>query len=685
MRNSRSQRLGKLLALPAALAVLSALLIRGHFASATPLPWSFLGIAVAGTLARFALDERGGRQQGRGKRQQVEEAALCGIIALALIQLAPPLQPLLYLLAAGYTLALPLTLSIPLCVALLGLDAALLKLPAQWPIWLSHASFAALFASLYHALLGARLASAKRAELLAVRRRVSEAEERAKELRLVATAESNPERELLAGVSEVEEVLRGALSVAEAALHPHAVAVFLLSPDGESVRLRECLSKSDQLFRGPLPSREGALGAVLSAALPVRLANATEQLSYYEGRAPHGAFLGVPLLERSGALLGALVADRETPFVEADQRVLEALARELTRAVEAERLLTAVRREKEDKARFFEALEALNKITTAAQAAETAVLQARRMCPALDLCVLTTAEGRRHRVLAADGDGTAPLKDLVFADNAGLVSNVVKLGSALPGRELSAMDRVVIFDNGTVLKGLGSLKIFPLRAGGACIGTLVCGSRSANALPSGVQQELGTLAMQAAEALVRARLYEQAEKLATTDGLTGLTNRRAFNELLEQRLKEAARYERPLSLLLLDIDHFKKVNDTHGHPAGDAVLKGVAKLAQKAARDTDVAARYGGEELALILPETDARGALVIAERLRKLIEAATHASEHGPLKVTVSIGVATTSKQAKAPAELPSALIEAADRALYRAKHAGRNRVEGAHRQAAA
>ena len=430
-----------------------------------------------------------------------------------------------------------------------------------------------------------------------------------------------------------------------------------------------------------MASREGALGAVLSAALPVRLANAREQINYYEGRAPHGAFLGAPLLERGGALLGALVADRAAAFSEGDQRVLEALAKELVRAIEAERLLGTVRREKEEKARFFEALEELNRTNTVAQAAETAVLQARRMCPSLDLCVLTHALERRHRVLAADGEGAAALKDLSFADNAGLVSNVVKLGSALPGREISAMDRVVIFDNGTVLKGLGSLKIFPLRAGDVCVGTLVCGSRKAGALSSGAQRELAMLALQAAEALVRARLYEQAEKLATTDGLTGLVNRRSFNEQLEQRLREATRYDRPLSLLLLDIDHFKKVNDTHGHPAGDAVLRGVAKLAQKAARDTDVAARYGGEELALILPETDARGAMVIAERLRKLVETTAHASELGPLKVTVSIGVSTTGQRAKAPADL----LEQADRALYRAKHAGRNRVEGARGQAAA
>jgi diguanylate cyclase (GGDEF)-like protein len=171
-----------------------------------------------------------------------------------------------------------------------------------------------------------------------------------------------------------------------------------------------------------------------------------------------------------------------------------------------------------------------------------------------------------------------------------------------------------------------------------------------------------------------------ARELARTDVLTGLGNRRRLIDDLEALGPELAA-GRTHHLALFDLDGFKAYNDTYGHPAGDAVLRGVAKLAQKAARDTDVAARYGGEELALILPETDAKGALAIAERLRKLVETAAYASEQGPLKVTVSIGVSTTGQRAKAPADL----LEQADRALYRAKHAGRNRVEGARGQAAA
>ncbi len=684
------ERRAKQAAMPVALAALCILLVCGAFGHGSRAAWAILVLAGIAAVARWGLSHR-------GLHQAAECGLLCGIGALALAQITGGLAyPLVYLIAAGYVLALPLALALPLIGALLGLDAGLFlaerALPAAWPALLAHASFTVLFAALYHALLGARLLAARRAESAAVRRRLLDAEQRARELRLVTTAEAatDPEmldaesRHLLAGVAEVEEVLRGALAVAQAALHPHTVAVFLLAPDGESVRLRECASESDKLFRGPLSSREGVLGAVLSTAKAVRIEHA-DSLSYYEGRAPVPAFCGAPLSERGGALIGALVADRAAAFSEGDERVLSALAAELTRAIEAERLLGAVRREKEEKARFFRALEELNRTSTVAQAAETAIAQARRMCPALDLCAVTLveeAQGRtRHRVQAVDGDGAAALRELAFADNAGLVSNVVKLGAPLPGRALGAMDRVVIFDNGTVVRGLQALKIFPLRSGESTVGTLVCGSRKPDALPEGAQRDLAMLALQAAEALQRTRLYERAERLATTDGLTGLSNRRTFNEQLKSRLRQAERYRRPLSLLLLDIDHFKRVNDTHGHPAGDAVLRGVARLAQKQARDTDLCARYGGEELALILPETDAPGALVIAERIRAAMAAAQHFTESGAVRVTVSVGIATSA----GGGDSPEALLEACDKALYRAKQGGRNRVETVRRVKAA
>lgn len=163
-------------------------------------------------------------------------------------------------------------------------------------------------------------------------------------------------------------------------------------------------------------------------------------------------------------------------------------------------------------------------------------------------------------------------------------------------------------------------------------------------------------------------------EMATRDGLTGLYNHRTFQELLRREVAEAQRYRRPLALVMFDIDHFKKVNDVHGHPAGDAVLREVSRVAAEVARASDIVARCGGEEFAVVLPETDARGAIVFAERIRRAIEAAQTVVGAQRLRVTASVGVCPWT-----PAEPPDAvpdLVQLADKALYAAKHGGRNRV---------
>ena len=156
--------------------------------------------------------------------------------------------------------------------------------------------------------------------------------------------------------------------------------------------------------------------------------------------------------------------------------------------------------------------------------------------------------------------------------------------------------------------------------------------------------------------------------LATIDGLTGLKNHRSFQERLEQEWVEAVRYGIPLSVLLMDVDQFKAYNDTHGHPAGDEVLRQVGRILQDCARDSDFVARYGGEEFVVVLPHTDLAGAATLAERYRSVIEAAAwpHRS------VTASFGIASATLATPGP----STLIAEADAALYRSKEAGRNRV---------
>jgi diguanylate cyclase len=170
------------------------------------------------------------------------------------------------------------------------------------------------------------------------------------------------------------------------------------------------------------------------------------------------------------------------------------------------------------------------------------------------------------------------------------------------------------------------------------------------------------LAAQAAE-------IKAHESEARTDSLTGLSNRRAFDDELKRRLNESARKGTSVTLVLLDIDFFKKFNDTHGHQVGDEVLRQVANTLRKQAREMDLPCRYGGEEFAVILPATDVAGACVVAERIRKAVEATGIAADGKTLQVTCSLGLSQVQ-----PGDDPAKIIRRADDALYKSKKEGRN-----------
>lgn len=168
------------------------------------------------------------------------------------------------------------------------------------------------------------------------------------------------------------------------------------------------------------------------------------------------------------------------------------------------------------------------------------------------------------------------------------------------------------------------------------------------------------------------QVVTELEELATRDPLTGLFNRRALSERLDEETSRANRYGAPLSLLMLDIDHFKQVNDRFGHAVGDVVIGMVGRVLEQERRASDVVARYGGEEFAVVLPHTHLEGARVVAGRLRAAIAAKTYRTQGKARCVTVSIGVAALGPSA----DDAEKLIRAADDALYAAKRAGRNRV---------
>ena len=179
------------------------------------------------------------------------------------------------------------------------------------------------------------------------------------------------------------------------------------------------------------------------------------------------------------------------------------------------------------------------------------------------------------------------------------------------------------------------------------------------------------IANHVAVSISNAQLYGRMEQMATTDGLTGLSNHRTFQERVVEMLARAERSNGRLSLMLTDIDHFKKVNDTYGHPIGDVVLKGVAQVVRECVRKVDLAARYGGEEFAIVMPGSGPENSTPVAERIRQRIEAFRPTEiELADLRVTASIGMSVSSGGSARE------LIAYADQALYQAKEEGKNRL---------
>ena len=226
--------------------------------------------------------------------------------------------------------------------------------------------------------------------------------------------------------------------------------------------------------------------------------------------------------------------------------------------------------------------------------------------------------------------------------------------------------------DGIAPESLVTRTVCTVRAGEMVKGLIaVYAGREGSALGSASTKE--NLLRQAFIVLENAWLYRQIARISVTDGLTGLTNFRHFREQAQREHSRARRYNEPYSVLMMDIDHFKKINDVYGHPVGDIVLREIAAIIREAVRLTDLPARYGGEEFVVFLPRTRISEAVVVGERIRERVERMMFAAPSPMLRCTVSVGVAV---YLPGTVETEKTVIGRADQALYSAKHGGRNRV---------
>jgi diguanylate cyclase (GGDEF)-like protein len=297
-----------------------------------------------------------------------------------------------------------------------------------------------------------------------------------------------------------------------------------------------------------------------------------------------------------------------------------------------------------------------------------------REIASFDLAAVTIfdEDKKMHEVCAATSrDGQ--IDDLVgvkFHHNAALVSMVVQNRFPLPYRgEFDANHQVVLTRRFPWPK-MPSLLVIPLLLRDRVLGTLILGAQRKHAFGDSVRPTLEVLARHLAVSLSNARMVQKLETMATTDGMTGLLNKRAMIEQAEQKISAAARFGRKLSVLVTDIDFFKKVNDTYGHDIGDVVIKGLGDILRKHKRTTDVVARFGGEEFVVLCEQTDENGAMLLAERIREELQKTVFATPHGKLQVTCSLGVATFPEAGNDW----ESMFKAADDALYISKRGGRN-----------
>jgi diguanylate cyclase (GGDEF)-like protein len=399
--------------------------------------------------------------------------------------------------------------------------------------------------------------------------------------------------------------------------------------------------------------------------------------------APDPARYRLPIVVE-GATAGWLVATPVERGAGVDHRhlletVAAQIATHLARRAERER---GERLRAEDRRRVEE-LAAVNEVALA-----TASLELHRVLEELlprarallgadyGTLVLLDEEGGPPTIRAADGPGTEQLVGLALSPDTSFSGRII----ATKTTQRWERDRddpaevaqvaAIVHPGDWPHASLGA----PLLVQDRAIGTLVAVNRRPVDFTDADRRFLATIAIQAAIALENARLHADTLRLARYDSLTGLANRRYFLEQLARDVETAARYDRPLALLIIDLDHFKGINDSFGHLAGDTLLREIAARLCARLRRSDFPARYAGDELAIILPETALPGALALAERLRAAAAGQPFPlGEARPAWLTLSVGVASYT-----PGSTVTDLLRAADSALYFAKHEGRNRVCG-------
>ncbi len=601
-----------------------------------------------------------------------------------------PLYPVIFALISFLIVYLPLWSGLVLVGSVILMEvslAAFSPVAANVNTLIIHIIFI-LFFSLINLLF-------TRIEAIRIRRRSDKSlakamaamESEARDFRLVSSfteEDSDAKRR-----ENTEKLARSSMSQLKGAMHYHVdllkrtmglntCAVLWLDSGDSSLKVREYLSDTNHVVTNPFDKGEGIIGAVIRNMKTLKLTNVRQYqnaLTYYYKPTNVTDFIGVPIVDGE-IIKGVFIGDRidEREFTDDDVQIFESSVDSLLNIIFNERVFNQLQKSKSEQEKLLRASDLLSKDISGKNVVRAA-LEAAMEIVDFETGVLTKISGPGHVILHATGTGSDQLPDGMVIESSSLVCTAVKNRHYLPNRGKFDSERHILISGECrhVFSKMRSALVLPLFSGNIPLGSMILASSQPGLFDEEIRTTLQVMVNQLGTALKNAQMYQELEDLATTDGLTGLPNHRVFQEELSRRIASAMRNRSTLSLIFCDVDKFKGVNDTYGHPMGDMVLRGLSEILKKnMARKTDMAARYGGEEFAIILEGTDTRGAVKLANRIRKDFEKKIFQTDSGPLSVTISMGVATCPDHA----ESNQKLIEMADTALYAAKKQGRNRV---------
>jgi diguanylate cyclase (GGDEF)-like protein/PAS domain S-box-containing protein len=382
------------------------------------------------------------------------------------------------------------------------------------------------------------------------------------------------------------------------------------------------------------------------------------------------SWIGVPIHIHGQLLALFSLSNLEPHYYQPEHaKKLAAFAGHAALALEHARLFEAARRRAREAEILHQATATVTSELDLDQTLDQILVNLKRVVP-YDSASIFLLEDNDLTIVAARGfSGDLKVLGRAFPNNNSLFRQSLTSGHAIILADAVQEPRFEQWVDADLIHGWIGV---PLHLRGRAIGFLTIDSHVVNAYSESDAALAQAFANEVSIAIENARLFKELQNLATTDPLTEIWNRRHFISMAKREFQRARRYRQPLSLILFDIDAFKNVNDTYGHPAGDQVLRGLAKLCLEHLRQIDLLGRYGGEEFMILLPNIPGETARLVAERLRRLIAQTPLETDHGPILISASFGIAEMDDSC---VDIDN-LLKYADRAVYDAKFEGKNRV---------